>query len=78
MNDVENLTIDNLPKINISKFTIETEYEIDTDSEVSISINNINILDKMDIIGITGKIIEISNNIDLNKNDNVIVIYNRI
>jgi len=76
MNDIENLVIDNYPEI--KKFKIITEFSINSDEEISISINNSSILSKDDIITIEGNIIELSKDIEINKNDIVVVVYHKI
>lgn len=76
MNDIENLVIDNYPEI--KKFKIITEFSINPDEEISISINNSSILNKEDIITIEDNIIEFSKDIEINKNDIVVVIYHKI
>jgi urease accessory protein UreE len=76
MNDIDNLVIDNNPILKKSK--IVTEFSINSGEEISISINNSIILDKSDIIDITDNIIELSKNIEITKEDLVVVIYNKI
>ncbi len=78
MNNVENLVIDSDPKINVSKLTLETEFCIDAEQEISISINNSIILSTEDIASIDNSYIKLSDDIELNNNDAVVVIYNKI
>ena len=78
MNNVENLVIDSDPKINIAKSIIETEFFIDNTQEISISINNSIILDQEDILNIKDNYIELSKDIEINKKDCIVVIYNKI
>ena len=75
MNNIENLVIDNYPVIN--KNIISTEYEIDNNQEVNISINNSTILVTEDIIKIEDNNIEIDSEIVISDDDTVIVIYNK-
>jgi hypothetical protein len=77
MSDIENLVIDNYPKIDLLKMTVMTEFSIDSDSEISISINNSDILCNEDIIKIDDNIIYF-NNITFKKDDVLTVIYNKI
>jgi hypothetical protein len=76
MNNIENLVIDNYPKLDES--IIKTEHFIDSEQEISISINNSNILDKSDIIKIFNNCIELSEDIEINNNDSIVVIYNKL
>lgn len=78
MNNVENLVIDSYPKINIEMLILETEFYIDTEQEISISINNSIILDKEDILNINNNCIELTKEIELDKDDVVVIIYNRL
>ena len=75
MNNIENLVIDNYPVVN--KNIISTEYEIDNNQEVNISINNSTILVNEDIIKIQDNLIEIDSEIIISEDDTVIVIYNK-
>jgi len=75
MNDMEYLVIDSDPKI-INEKIIETEHNIDDSHEISISINNSIILDKLDIENIQDNQITLLN-ILLTKKDVVVVIYNK-
>jgi len=76
MSDIEKLVIDNHPKI--KKMTLETEFNIDTNSEISISINNFTILGYEDIYNIKENIIFIDSGTTLDEKDTITVIYNRI
>lgn len=78
MNNVENLVIDSYPKINIEMLILETEFYIDTEQEISISINNSIILDKEDILNINNNCIELAKEIELDKDDAIVIIYNRL
>jgi hypothetical protein len=74
-NDINNLVIENYPILN--GLFISTEFDINPELEISISINNSNILDKSDIVNIQKNIIELSKDIKINKNDSIVIIYNR-
>jgi len=76
MNNIEMLVIDNYPKINGS--IISTEFDIDADEEISISINDSNIFCKEDVISIVKNHIELPKDIKMSKNDTIVVIYNKI
>ncbi len=76
--DIEHLVIDNYPKIDINKMTIITEYSINSNEEISISINNSIILSKIDIYDIVNNVIELIPDIELKESDAITVIYNRI
>jgi hypothetical protein len=76
MNNIEMLVIDNYPKINGS--IISTEFDIDADEEISISINDSNIFCKEDVISIAKNHIELPKDIKMSKNDTIVVIYNKI
>ena len=77
MNNIEFLTIDNYPNLNVKDMTITTEFYINPEENISISINNADILDKLDIQDIQDNIIYLSKDIDLNKGDEIVVIYNK-
>jgi len=76
MNNIEMLVIDNYPRINGS--IISTEFDIDTDEEISISINDSNIFCKEDMISIKENHIELPEDIKISNNDTIVVIYNKI
>jgi len=76
MNNIEMLVIDNYPRINGS--IISTEFDIDADEEISISINNSNIFCKEDVISIKENHIELQEDIKMANNDTIVVIYNKI
>lgn len=77
MSDIENLIIENYPKIDILKMTITTEFLINPEQEISISINNAIILSRADISEVNNNIIELVQEIELKENDAVVVIYTR-
>ena len=76
--NIEFLVIDNYPKIDTEKMTITTEYPINSNEEISISINNSNILNKDAIYDIVNNTIELIPDIEINKDDIIIVIYNKV
>jgi len=76
MNNIENLVIDNYPQIKKNK--IITEYPINSNEEISISINNSIIFSKENIKSINENIIEFSTEYEINIDDIIVVIYNKI
>lgn len=78
MSEIENLIIENYPTIDILKMTITTEFLINSEHEISISINNANILSSDDIMSIEDNIIKLIPDINLNKEDAVVIIYNKV
>jgi len=77
MNDIENLCIDNYPQLDVADNLILTEYPINQEEEISISINNSLILDKNDILDINDNSIRLDVNIKLDKTAAIVVIYNK-
>jgi len=76
MNDILALLIDNYPRIDGS--FLYTEYDINPEEEISISINNSNIFGKDDIVGIHENRIEFPKDVIFTKKDSIVVIYNRL
>ena len=77
MSDVENLIIDNYPIIDILKMTITTEFSINSNQDVSISVNNTHILSAENIKEIDDNVIFLNDDIELKKDDIIVVIYNK-
>lgn len=75
---IENLVIDNYPRIDINRLIITTEYSINSSEEISISINNTTILDSSDIYDIINNEIELIPEITLTDDDIIVVIYHKI
>jgi len=73
-----NLVIDNYPVLDVESMTVCTEFSIDSDKEISISINNSIILNKNHIFNVEDNIIELINDIEIYKEDILAVIYNKI
>ena len=78
MNNIENLVIDSDPIIKIKDLILITEFNIDKEQEISISINNSIILGPEDIIKIDNNYIELAKKIDIKNKDNIVIIYNKI
>lgn len=74
---VENLVIDSYPVLNIKDLSIQTEFSIDKEREISISINNSTILNKEDILSINSNCIKLSKELELNDKDVIVVVYNK-
>jgi len=75
---LNDLTIDNYPKINEKSNTISTEYIINSNKEISISINNTQILDAEDIYEVLNNTITLISDINIKKKDNITVVYYKI
>lgn len=76
MDNIFTLSIDNYPRVDYP--FLYTEYSINKEEEISISINNFIIFGKDDIVSINDNIIEFPDNIKFTKKDNIVVIYNKI
>lgn len=78
MNKIENLVIDSDAIKNIKINTIKTKFYIDTEQEISISVNNTVILSSENIIKIEDNSIKLTSDYILDDNDIVVVIYNKL
>ena len=76
--DIEFLEIDNYPKIDIKKLSISTEFNINIEEEITISINNEIILSKIDIFDIVNNEMILVSDTSIKEDDIITVIYNRI
>jgi hypothetical protein len=76
--NIEKLRIDKYPVIDAENLVLKTEYEIDKDEEITISINNSIVLDIESVSSIEGNIIELIPCIELLQNDNIIIVYSEI
>ena len=73
--NIDDLVIDNYPKINLAERTIATEYNINSDEDISISVNNAIILDNDDISKVEDNRIYISSSVAIAESDIIAVIY---
>ena len=78
MSNIENLVIDNYPKIDLLKMTVTTEFSINPESEISMSINNSKILSNEDIAEVIDNTIIFIPGTTFNEDDALTVIYNKL
>lgn len=75
---MEDLVLDRYPRIDFKNNKIKTEFTIDANEEISISINNSIILTSEDIYEVLNNEITLIDDVVLEEKDIVVVIYNKI
>jgi len=73
--NISDLVIDNYPKLNIDKKTLSTEYNINSNKDISISLNNAIILSNNNISEVKENVIFLQNEVEISSKDVISVIY---
>jgi len=73
--NISDLVIDNYPKLNIDKKTLSTEYNINSNEDISISLNNAIILSNNNISEVKENVIFLQNEVEISSKDVISVIY---